>query len=336
VIAPRVLHVTTTDISLALLLGPQLIAFAEAGYDVVGASAPGPFVDDLVSMGIRHVPLRHATRSISPLDDALAPAELYRLCRLLRPDVVHTHNPKPGIYGRLAARAARVPAVVNTVHGLYATPDDPWRRRAAVYGVERLAAACSHAELVQNSEDLETLARLGVPRGRLHLLGNGIDLCRFSPGPASAGARTRIRAELGIDDNTVVIGAVGRLVWEKGYAEVFAAARHLAQSALLACVVVVGPADPSKPDGLGPAELARAEADGVRLLGFRADVEDIYAGRGICSRSLSGVAARGLLGSPAPSDSRSRYGWHRRRGRRARPRRGADRSDSGQSGAQQA
>src|SRR5206468_8588469 len=36
---PLVIHVTTTDISLALLLGPQLVAFREAGYDVAGASA---------------------------------------------------------------------------------------------------------------------------------------------------------------------------------------------------------------------------------------------------------------------------------------------------------
>ena len=92
---------------------------------------------------------------------------------------MHTHNPKPGIYGRLAAR--RVPVIVNTVHGLYATPEDRWARRAVVYTLERLAARCSHAELVQNPEDVEVLARLGVPRPKLHLLGNGIDLARFDP-----------------------------------------------------------------------------------------------------------------------------------------------------------
>ncbi len=55
---PRVVHVTTTDISLALLLGPQLAAFADAGYDVIGVSAPGPYVPRLDALGIRHVPLR--------------------------------------------------------------------------------------------------------------------------------------------------------------------------------------------------------------------------------------------------------------------------------------
>ena len=62
---PRLLHVTTADISLDLLLGPQLQAFAAAGYEVIGASAPGPYVEELEANGIRHVSLDHATRGWS-------------------------------------------------------------------------------------------------------------------------------------------------------------------------------------------------------------------------------------------------------------------------------
>ena len=274
---PLLVHVTTTDMSLDLLLGPQLSAFAAAGYDVIGVSAPGPYVADLERAGIRHVALRHATRSVSPLDDLRAAAELYQLLRRLRPDIVHTHTPKPGIYGRLGGRAARVPVVVNTVHGLYATAEDPWPRRAAVYGLERLAATCSDAELVQNEEDLATLRTLRVPADRLHLLGNGIDLDRFAPGPKARAARRRVRAELGVDDATVVVGAVGRLVWEKGYGELFAAARQLRRRCPEVTVVVAGPSEPGKADGIGPAAVAAAESSGVRFVGHRSDVEDLYA-----------------------------------------------------------
>jgi len=178
---PRLVYVTTTDISLALLLGPQLEAFAAAGYEVIGASAPGPFVDSLVAAGIDHVALRHATRAMAPGHDAAALVEPTRVFRRLRPDIVHTHNPKPGIYGRLAARAAGVPAVLNTVHGLYATPDDGWQRRAVVYGLERLASSWSRAELVQNPEDVATLACIGVPASKLTLVGNGVDFLPMPP-----------------------------------------------------------------------------------------------------------------------------------------------------------
>ncbi len=271
----RLLHVTTTDISLELLLGPQLRAFRDAGFEVHTASAPGPYVAGLTADGITHHPLRHATRAFAFGHDAAAPVELYRLFRRVRPDIVHTHNPKPGVYGRMAARAARVPLVVNTQHGLYAQPADRPARRWPVYALERLAAACSDVELVQNPEDLETLARLRVSRAKLRLLGNGIDLDRFHPQPADV--RKAVRAELGVEDDQLVVGAVGRLVWEKGYAELFAAARTLLARRLDLAAVVAGPFDADKGDPLTVADVAAAEAAGVRFVGHRDDPERLYA-----------------------------------------------------------
>jgi glycosyltransferase involved in cell wall biosynthesis len=274
---PRVLHVTTTDISLALLLGSQLRAFAAAGLDVVTASAPGPWVARLREWGIPHHPLGHATRATAPVRDARTLLELRSLFRRVQPDIVHTHNPKPGVYGRLAARWARVPVVVNTVHGLYALPEDPRVKRAAVYALERLAATCSDAELVQNPEDVDVLRRLRVPEDRLHLLGNGVDLTRFDPDRIGPARGAEVRARLGIRADEVVCGVVGRLVWEKGYQEVFDAAARLRLAAPDVRVVVVGPFD-SKGDGLTPADVARAEREaGVLHLGLRDDMEDLYA-----------------------------------------------------------
>ena len=276
--APRLVHLTTTDMSLDWLLGPQLRAFAAAGYEVIGVSAPGPHVASLEAAGIRHVPLHHATRAVAPTHDAAAVVELVRVLRRLRPTIVHTHNPKPGVYGRIAGRLARVPIVVNTQHGLYATEQDRLARRVAVYGIERLAVTCSDAELVQNVEDLERLASLGVPRRRLVLLGNGIDLGRFSPAGRIDGTRAAVRAELGVGEDDVVVGLVGRMVAEKGYREVFAAAATLARTAPEARLVVVGPADPDKEDAVGPTEIAGAVDGGnVVALGRRDDVERLYA-----------------------------------------------------------
>ena len=82
---------------------------------------------------------------------------------------------------------------------------------------------CSQAELVQNVEDVAVLERLHVPARKLHVLGNGVDLVRFQPRPAEA---STVRQTLGVRDDQVVAGVVGRLVWEKGFAELFEAARH--------------------------------------------------------------------------------------------------------------
>ncbi len=271
-------HVTTTDMSLAWLLGPQLAAFVDAGFDVVGVSAPGPFVSQLAELGVTHVPWTHATRSMAPGRDLLAGAELYRILRRLRPDIVHTHNPKPGWWGRPAARLARVPIVVNTVHGLYALPGDPWRKRGVVYALERAAATCSDGELVQNPEDVTQLARLRVPPTRLHLLGNGIDLERFDPDRDREARRARARQTFRAEPDEVVVGVVGRLVAEKGLAEVLAAADTLRAGGTPLRWVLIGPAEPTKADGLDLATLAQAAGPDVVVLGERDDVEDLYPG----------------------------------------------------------
>ena len=126
--------------------------------------------------------------------------------------------------GRLLGRAVRVPVVVNTCHGLWAQPHDPFARRAFVLGTEAVAGRASDAELYQNAEDRQTLARW-VPQGRARVVGNGTDLTAFRPDPA---ARARVRAEWGIPDGALVVGGVGRQVAEKGIRELGEAARTLA------------------------------------------------------------------------------------------------------------
>jgi glycosyltransferase involved in cell wall biosynthesis len=274
----RLVHVTTTDISLALLLGPQLRAFQRAGYETIGVSAPGPYAAQLEEWGIRHVPLRYATRAMAPHRDVAALAELRRVFMQLHPTIVHTHNPKPGVYGRLAARAARVPAIVNTVHGLYAQPEDPLPRRALVYGLERVASTCSHAELLQNMEDIPVLRRLGVPARKLRLLGNGVDLDRFDPEHIDPSRRKLLRREWGIADDAVVCGVVGRLVWEKGYREVFAAAAQLRSRMPDLHFVVIGPLDGDKADSISQLDMARATRDAnIVFAGERHDIDHCYS-----------------------------------------------------------
>ncbi len=269
-----VAHLTTVDLSLRYLLLAQLRAVRDAGGTAIGISAPGPHVAALEAEGIRHIPLHSSTRANDPLADARAARELWRILRGERIDVLHTHNPKPGLYGRVVGRLARVPVVVNTVHGLYATGDDPVWKRALVYGLEGVAARFSDAELYQNPEDLALMQRLRLTRNA-RLLGNGIDLTRFDRARVGAQPRAALRAQLDADDDTVVVGCVGRLVAEKGYPELFAAMAGLDPDRYR--LVVAGTDDPDKPDALDRATVDAARARGVVFLGHRDDVEHVYA-----------------------------------------------------------
>ncbi|MGH9027396.1 MAG: glycosyltransferase, partial [Acidimicrobiia bacterium] len=111
-------------------------------------------------------------------------------------------------------------------------------------------------------------------RGRARLLGNGVDLDHYDPARFSSARRRQLRAELGADDDTIVVGSVGRLVAEKGFPELFAAARRLDGRYL---VVVIGPEDPTKADSISGDELDRARHAGFRLLGHRDDIDALYA-----------------------------------------------------------
>jgi glycosyltransferase involved in cell wall biosynthesis/ribosomal protein S18 acetylase RimI-like enzyme len=271
----RVAHLTTVDLSLRFLVRPQLLAVVEGGGEAVGISAPGPWVEELEAAGIRHVPLTASTRGMSLFNDLKATLQLWRALKKEQLTVLHTHNPKPGVYGRVLGRLAGVPLVVNTMHGLYATEDDPLPKRGVVYGLEAIAARFSDAELHQNEEDLAFCLRTRItPKGKGSLLGNGVDLERFDRDKVDPGARARLRAEFGAADDDVVVGMVGRLVAEKGYPELFEAATKLGDGYV---VVVVGPDDPEKADSLPPGAVAKAQAAGVRFLGMRTDIEDLYS-----------------------------------------------------------
>ena len=270
----KVAHLTTVDLSLRYLVFPQLTATRDLGLDTFGISAAGPWVDGLESDGIRHVELPSSTRGMNPLADLKAAWQLWKILRTERPDILHTHNPKPGLYGRVVGRLAGVPIVVNTVHGLYATPSDRWLKRAVVYALEAIASRFSDGELVQSEEDAQTMRRLRIaPRRRIHHLGNGVDLARFDPNRIDAAERATMRRELGATDDDIVIGMVGRLVAEKGYPEFFAAASQLNGRFIFVCI---GPDDEDKADSLPRSVIAAAREAGVRFLGMRTDVDRLY------------------------------------------------------------
>jgi glycosyltransferase involved in cell wall biosynthesis len=268
----RIAHLTTVDLSLRYLILPQLEAALEWG-ESVGISAPGEYVAEIEERGIRHIALSSSTRGMDLGSDLRAMRQLWKVLRSEEPDILHTHNPKPGVYGRVLGRLAGVPIVVNTVHGLYATPDSSPIKRAVVYALEAVASRFSDAELVQNPEDLDLLRRLRiVAPAKLRLLGNGVDLERFNPERAAA-SREVTRAALGIQSDEVAVGMVGRLVAEKGIPELVDAVPSLHPRTR---VFVVGPHDPDKPDALESDVLQRGTASGVEFLGMRPDVDALY------------------------------------------------------------
>lgn len=273
----RVAHITTIDLTVRYLLLPQLKRLQREGYEVTSISAPGEHVEVLEREGIRHIPWSNATRGWDVTSDARAFFELVRILRRERFDVVHTHNPKPGVLGRIAARVTGVPVVINTQHGFYATPDDRFRRKAAVLSAEWIAARFSDRELYQSEEDFSWVGRIHLARPpKTVLLGNGVDVDFFDAGSVNIGELDALRFELGIPSGACVVGTVGRLVEEKGYRELFVAAAELRKQMPELCFLVVGGADPEKWDSLSQ-ELVDGAKEHVIFAGHRDNVRDLLA-----------------------------------------------------------
>ncbi len=269
----KIAHLCTVDSSLRYLLLPQLEISLARGDEVLGISAPGPDVAFLQSRGIRHVALDASTRHRSLVADVKAAWQLACVLRREKPDVLHTHNPKPGVYGRILGRLLGVPIVINTVHGMYATETDRALKRVLVYLLEAVASRFSDLELVQSAEDVETIKRLRLASAdKVRHLGNGVDLARFAGERNDSSLRSK-RAELGLNAQTVVVGCVARLVAEKGIPELVAAYEMRTQDYEL---LIVGPADPSKDDAFDEGQIQAAERSGVRFLGHRSDLESLY------------------------------------------------------------
>lgn len=273
----KVAHITTIDLSLRYLLLNQMQSIQEAGYQVTGISSTGPDVSAIEAAGIRHIAVPMTRNPFTPLQDLQSLWRLYRIIRRERFTIVHTHTPKPGLLGQLAAQLAGVPIIVNTLHGFYFHDRMRPQLRFFYILLEKIAARCSSVILSQNGEDVGTAVRERIcPPEKIKHLGNGINLRRFDPDRISQAEIAAKRAEVGLP-KAPIVGFVGRLVAEKGLLELFAAAQQVRAQIPSVHFVFVGPVD-TKPDALTP-DTAREYgiADVSHFLGMRRDMPELYS-----------------------------------------------------------
>ena len=266
----KIIEITNVDFSLRHFLLPLMRAMRERGHDVVGGCAEGPLLDDVRAEGFRVVALP-LVRRISPLAHLRAFRALVAILRAEKPDIVHAHMPISGFLARLAARVAGVPKVAYTCHGfLFNHESSPVIRRVLSFLMEWTAARVTDVFLTVSEAEARDARRLGIAR-HAEPVRNGRDPNRFHPDPD---ARTRIRHELGVPPDRIVIIAISRLVWHKGYPELAEAMRQLPEAELW----VVGQRLETD-RGANMEDLLRSAGLGerLRLLGYREDTAALLA-----------------------------------------------------------
>ena len=266
----KVIEITNVDFSLKHFLLPLMRAIRAGGHEVVGACAEGPLLADVRAEGFRVIGIPFVRR-LSPLAHLRAFQSLVAILRAEKPDLVHAHMPISGFLARLAARTAGVPKVAYTCHGfLFNHASSSLSRRGLSFVMEWFAARVTDVFLTVSEAEARDARRLHIA-AHAEAVRNGRDPDVFRPDPL---ARALIRNELGVPPDRVVIVAVSRLVWHKGYPELAAAMRSAPEAELW----VVGERLESD-RGADMAALLRAAGLGCRLrmLGYRTDIPALLA-----------------------------------------------------------
>lgn len=146
---------------------------------LIHGSDPDPYWTTNLPDGLHRIVLPELVHAVDPFNDLQAMRRLRQLYLTLEPDVIHTHQSKAGILGRLAARS--VPGAL-VVHGIHILPFDGVGpiRRAIYLAAERLAAPRTDVFIGVSQAMLDAYLRAGLAQpDNLHCVRSGMLLAQF-------------------------------------------------------------------------------------------------------------------------------------------------------------
>jgi len=240
----KLIRITTIPLSLEKLLEDQL-NYMSAYYDVTAVSSEQDRLEEYGKREGVNTFFLPMTRKITPLQDLKTTWKLYKFLKKEQPEMVHSHTPKAGIVGMLAAKLAGVPIRLHTVAGLPLMEATGLKRKILNW-VERITYACA-TNVYPNSNGLCSiiLDEGFTSEKKLKVLGNGssngIDTSYFSRTHFSTKFIEKKKADLNIPDKHFIYVFIGRIVADKGINEMVAAFSVLHKKHPKTSLLLVGP-----------------------------------------------------------------------------------------------
>lgn len=277
---PKIVHVITVPQFLGFFQG-QFAFMRERGFDVHVVSSPGELLQEVSEREGIYVHPLPISRTISPVLDFNGLWKLHKLFRHLKPDIVHGHTPKGGLLSVMAARWARVPIVLYTLHGLRFVTETGWRRNLVKWSYY-LIFKLSHQVYSVSRSLKDNIIKVGLcPESKVKVLAqgsaNGVDaIKKFNPAILPINCRTEIRKCYNIPQDALVIAYVGRIVKDKGIVELCEAWHYLRSRFQDLYLLIVGSAEPQDP--VPASVLAQLQGDyRVRFAGYVRNMPPLYA-----------------------------------------------------------
>ena len=281
----KLIRITTVPISFKVLLKGQLRFMTSNGFDVKGVSSEGEELREIHENEGIVMEAINMSRKITPFQDLKSLWEMWNFLRKEKPQIVHTHTPKAGIIGMLAARLAGVPHRLHTVAGLPLMEATGIKRKILNF-VEKLTYS-SATRVYPNSKGLYDfiLQNNFTQSNKLKIIANGssngINTAFFSPAQVSEIEKVALREKLNIQPDDFVFVFVGRIVSDKGINELIKAFSQLQTAEnneqIGIKLLLVGGLE-SDLDPLNPETLAEINQNrDIISVGFQQDVRPFFA-----------------------------------------------------------
>ncbi|MBO11575.1 MAG: glycosyl transferase family 1 [Planctomycetaceae bacterium] len=214
----------------------------EYGDDVIVVTGPGAGPEGSLEewalqrgLAVRLIP--EMGRAIRPWKDWRSYQAIATAIRELSPDIVHTHSSKAGILGRAAAHCQQVP-VVHTIHGAAFHFGQSRLSQAVFRQAERWAARRCQKLISVCDAMTRQYVNAGIATPEMFTtIYSGMDVEPFLDPPRS---REEVRAELGFQDDDIVVGKVARLFNLKGHRYLLEAASQIIEKCPRARFLLVG------------------------------------------------------------------------------------------------
>ncbi|KST63638.1 glycosyltransferase family 4 protein [Mastigocoleus testarum] len=264
-------HVGGEDIHMRI---PLLLKLREKGFQVgaVGSASGNAFVG-------HNIPYFSYTleRGIGPWSDIRSCKQLFDLFTRYKPDIVHGFDTKPAIAVPLVARKAGIPGRVCTITGMgyiFSSNSPLALALRPVYNyLQGQASTAAGITVFQNRDDRQYFyTHKMVQEGYEDLvLGSGVEVEQLTQNYSTPEEITKIRRELNIEENQLVVTMISRLVVSKGVREYLQAASIVCREMKNVTFLLIGPLSSEGRQAVSIKEIER-QAGVVKYLGPRSDI----------------------------------------------------------------
>lgn len=183
--------------------------------------------------------LKHLVRPISPLHDLLAIFEIKKLCRKLKPDIVHLNSTKAGVLGSIASHLIKKQLphrLIYTAHGwVFNEPMNPLKKKLFLF-LEKLTARFKDKIICVSEFDRQAALKNKIgPEKNLITVHNGLNFEEID-----FLTKEIARRELNLPADKIILGAIANFYPTKGLKYFIEAVNLLRQKNNNLMAVVIG------------------------------------------------------------------------------------------------